>query len=175
MNKYVLKTLLAFAVGGLLGDVFLHLLPHAQHTHTHGAHEGMDATEDLIAVLDNELQHTVSPVSFKEYVKTELSKAKVSLQDHLELYPDQKELIIELASIQDYSSAEGVEYLKESEEAMTQHCGKVLHPIVGQPKLCFYLKKYHTVAQVLTGRQVKCGDERLGSFSCPCGSLFVCV
>lgn len=30
-----LKTLLAFASGGLLGDAFLHLIPHAVHPHTH--------------------------------------------------------------------------------------------------------------------------------------------
>ena len=46
----LLKTLLGFAVGGLLGDVFLHLIPHAmdphdhsggehQHHHDHGAHD----------------------------------------------------------------------------------------------------------------------------------------
>lgn len=41
-----LKVLLAFASGGLLGDAFLHLIPHAQesvssdhgHGHSHGAH-----------------------------------------------------------------------------------------------------------------------------------------
>lgn len=32
----VLKTLVSFAVGGLLGDVFLHLLPHALMPHNHG-------------------------------------------------------------------------------------------------------------------------------------------
>eukprot|EP00124_Ichthyophonus_hoferi_P002515 Ihof_evm9s174 gene=Ihof_evmTU9s174 len=32
----LLNTLLAFAAGGLLGDVFLHLLPHALDPHTHG-------------------------------------------------------------------------------------------------------------------------------------------
>lgn len=31
-----LKTLLAFASGGLLGDAFLHLIPHAAHSHSHG-------------------------------------------------------------------------------------------------------------------------------------------
>lgn len=30
-----LKTLLAFASGGLLGDAFLHLIPHATHPHSH--------------------------------------------------------------------------------------------------------------------------------------------
>jgi solute carrier family 39 (zinc transporter), member 7 len=37
----MLKILLAFAVGGLLGDVFLHLLPHAApgHDHHHDHHE----------------------------------------------------------------------------------------------------------------------------------------
>ena len=45
-----LKTLLGFAVGGLLGDVFLHLLPHSYeephgaaggHSHTHGTFVGL--------------------------------------------------------------------------------------------------------------------------------------
>lgn len=31
-----LKVLLAFASGGLLGDAFLHLIPHATHNHLHG-------------------------------------------------------------------------------------------------------------------------------------------
>lgn len=31
----LLNVLLAFAAGGLLGDVFLHLLPHAAHPHSH--------------------------------------------------------------------------------------------------------------------------------------------
>lgn len=31
-----LKTLLAFASGGLLGDAFLHLIPHATNPHSHG-------------------------------------------------------------------------------------------------------------------------------------------
>ncbi len=36
----LLTVLLSFAVGGLLGDVFLHLIPHALHPHTQedGAH-----------------------------------------------------------------------------------------------------------------------------------------
>ncbi|XP_055634434.1 protein catecholamines up isoform X2 [Toxorhynchites rutilus septentrionalis] len=33
-----LKTLLAFASGGLLGDAFLHLIPHAIQPHIHGEH-----------------------------------------------------------------------------------------------------------------------------------------
>ena len=35
-SQNILKTLLAYAVGGLLGDVFLHLLPHAMENHHHG-------------------------------------------------------------------------------------------------------------------------------------------
>ena len=34
----LLKVLLSFASGGLLGDAFLHLIPHALHPHTHGEH-----------------------------------------------------------------------------------------------------------------------------------------
>jgi len=33
-----LKTLLAFASGGLLGDAFLHLIPHSVAPHSHGTH-----------------------------------------------------------------------------------------------------------------------------------------
>jgi len=35
VNVPLLKTLLSFAVGGLLGDVFLHLLPHAMEAQGH--------------------------------------------------------------------------------------------------------------------------------------------
>ncbi|XP_058814839.1 protein catecholamines up [Topomyia yanbarensis] len=35
-----LKTLLAFASGGLLGDAFLHLIPHAIQPHSHGEDDG---------------------------------------------------------------------------------------------------------------------------------------
>lgn len=35
-----LKTLLAFASGGLLGDAFLHLIPHAAHPHSHHDEDG---------------------------------------------------------------------------------------------------------------------------------------
>lgn len=34
-SKPFLKVLLAFASGGLLGDAFLHLIPHATHPHNH--------------------------------------------------------------------------------------------------------------------------------------------
>jgi len=34
----LLKVLLSFASGGLLGDAFLHLIPHAIHPHSHGDH-----------------------------------------------------------------------------------------------------------------------------------------
>jgi len=37
-----LKIMLAFAAGGLLGDAFLHLIPHAINPHTHGGGEGDD-------------------------------------------------------------------------------------------------------------------------------------
>lgn len=35
-QQSLLKVLLAFAAGGLLGDALLHLLPHAMHPHSHG-------------------------------------------------------------------------------------------------------------------------------------------
>lgn len=34
LSQSFLHVLLAFAAGGLLGDVFLHLIPHALHSHT---------------------------------------------------------------------------------------------------------------------------------------------
>lgn len=37
-NKPYLNILLAFASGGLLGDAFLHLIPHASHSHLPDAH-----------------------------------------------------------------------------------------------------------------------------------------
>jgi len=37
-NKNLLNILLAFAMGGLLGDVFLHLLPHSFSGHSHESH-----------------------------------------------------------------------------------------------------------------------------------------
>lgn len=40
VNHSLLKTLLGFAVGGLLGDVFLHLLPHAMNPHGPGEEGG---------------------------------------------------------------------------------------------------------------------------------------
>eukprot|EP00126_Sphaerothecum_destruens_P012825 Sdes_comp21959_c0_seq1m20499 len=47
-NHDFLKVLLSFAVGGLLGDIFLHLLPHSglfghSHSHSEGAHIHEDA------------------------------------------------------------------------------------------------------------------------------------
>eukprot|EP01130_Rhizamoeba_saxonica_P000124 TRINITY_DN1013_c0_g1_i3.p1 TRINITY_DN1013_c0_g1~~TRINITY_DN1013_c0_g1_i3.p1 ORF type:complete len:238 (-),score=58.59 TRINITY_DN1013_c0_g1_i3:64-777(-) len=53
----MLKTLLAFASGGLLGDVFLHLLPHALeqgggHSHQHdGAHDHTQSTITGLLIL----------------------------------------------------------------------------------------------------------------------------
>jgi len=56
-NSQILKTLLAFAVGGLLGDVFLHLLPHSlpshshDHSHSHSVGEVLAADEVGLLVL----------------------------------------------------------------------------------------------------------------------------
>ncbi|XP_069775780.1 zinc transporter Slc39a7 isoform X2 [Narcine bancroftii] len=41
-HKSLLKVLLSFASGGLLGDAFLHLIPHALEPHSHPS--GLDAT-----------------------------------------------------------------------------------------------------------------------------------
>jgi len=55
-NQWLLKILLAFASGGLLGDAFLHLIPHALlavdseeeggHGHSHGSHGHSHGGED---------------------------------------------------------------------------------------------------------------------------------
>jgi zinc transporter ZupT len=60
-QQSLLKVLLAFAVGGLLGDVFLHLLPHAaagggehghSHSHTHsGDYEEEGHSHDVFTGL----------------------------------------------------------------------------------------------------------------------------
>ena len=62
----LLKVLLAFASGGLLGDAFLHLIPHAisphshhgdhshdhSHSHSHGSHEGgHDHSSEMVVGL----------------------------------------------------------------------------------------------------------------------------
>lgn len=41
-----LKTLLAFASGGLLGDAFLHLIPHSVAPHDHGSHSHVHSHDD---------------------------------------------------------------------------------------------------------------------------------
>ena len=41
-----LKTLLAFASGGLLGDAFLHLIPHSVAPHSHGEHSHSHSHHD---------------------------------------------------------------------------------------------------------------------------------
>lgn len=54
-NENFLKVLLSFASGGLLGDAFLHLIPHAigaskEHSHSHNhvtSHEHSHSIEDL--------------------------------------------------------------------------------------------------------------------------------
>ncbi len=38
-KESMLRVLLAFASGGLLGDAFLHLIPHAVNPHSHGGEE----------------------------------------------------------------------------------------------------------------------------------------
>ena len=63
-NQPFLKILLAFASGGLLGDAFLHLIPHAisphshhdesgSHSHSHGneGHSAHDHTGDMLVGL----------------------------------------------------------------------------------------------------------------------------
>jgi zinc transporter 7 len=42
-NQSLLKVLLAFASGSLLGDAFLHLIPHALSPHDHHSEEGSHA------------------------------------------------------------------------------------------------------------------------------------
>jgi len=61
-NAPFLKVLLAFASGGLLGDAFLHLIPHAisphshdgsehSHSHSHGGHDEHDHLAGMIVGL----------------------------------------------------------------------------------------------------------------------------
>eukprot|EP00941_MAST-03F_sp_MAST-3F-sp1_P006380 g6380.t1 len=42
MSGETLNTMTSFAVGGLLGDAFLHLLPHASSAHSHSSHTHSD-------------------------------------------------------------------------------------------------------------------------------------
>ena len=51
LSKSTLKLMVSFAVGGLLGDVFLHLLPHAASHDHHHHHDGED---------DHGHEHTIS-------------------------------------------------------------------------------------------------------------------
>jgi len=49
VNEPLLKVLVAFAVGGLLGDVFLHLIPHSFQPHSHGhEHENAHGRKQFI-------------------------------------------------------------------------------------------------------------------------------
>lgn len=50
MPKLLMKFMLAFAIGGLLGDSFLHLIPHAlmPHDHSHGHSHSHDPVQPLI-------------------------------------------------------------------------------------------------------------------------------
>jgi zinc transporter ZupT len=58
-SRNMLKVLLSFASGGLLGDALLHLIPHAAHPHTHGNHSGksvssaytMQGTTTMITII----------------------------------------------------------------------------------------------------------------------------
>ena len=53
LSDSVLRVFVCFAVGGLLGDAFLHLIPHAinPHTHTDGASTPSPIIQYLISVL----------------------------------------------------------------------------------------------------------------------------
>ena len=59
-NKALLRILLAFAMGGLLGDVFLHLLPHAfsgAHDHHEHVHEHAHSLEHEHVHLHSHTHH----------------------------------------------------------------------------------------------------------------------
>lgn len=100
-----LKTLLAFASGGLLGDAFLHLIPHSvaphshdshSHSHTHDVNEGGHhhdmwvglwvlagiitflAVEKVVRLLKigHDHSHGHKPEAKKETEKKELNKQK---------------------------------------------------------------------------------------------------
>src|SRR3954454_8967345 len=51
INTSSLNTLVAFAVGGLLGDVFLHLLPHAFMGEHHDSHAAIVVDEKKNVVI----------------------------------------------------------------------------------------------------------------------------
>jgi hypothetical protein len=44
----LLRLLTAFAVGGLLGDVFIHILPHIATGHSHDSHHSDHSHIDII-------------------------------------------------------------------------------------------------------------------------------
>ena len=53
----LLKILLAFASGGLLGDAFLHLIPHAISPHSHGSGDGHEHSHSHQHSHDGEHHH----------------------------------------------------------------------------------------------------------------------
>ena len=53
----LLKVLLAFASGGLLGDAFLHLIPHAISPHSHGSGDGHEHSHSHQHSHDGEHHH----------------------------------------------------------------------------------------------------------------------
>ncbi|XP_066543284.1 zinc transporter Slc39a7 [Amia ocellicauda] len=48
-HQSLLKILLSFASGGLLGDAFLHLIPHALEPHSHHGNEGHDHSHESVS------------------------------------------------------------------------------------------------------------------------------
>lgn len=100
-SQPLLKILLAFASGGLLGDAFLHLIPHASiaeglshsHSHSHNhddGHHGHDMTiglwvlagiltflvvEKLVRILKGGHAHSHSPSKKKAQPKNEIKVA----------------------------------------------------------------------------------------------------
>ncbi|TRY65700.1 hypothetical protein DNTS_005549 [Danionella cerebrum] len=54
-HQNLLKVLLSFASGGLLGDAFLHLIPHALEPHSHHSHSSSEESHDHSH--DNEESH----------------------------------------------------------------------------------------------------------------------
>uniref|UniRef100_A0A674BS76 Zinc transporter SLC39A7 n=1 Tax=Salmo trutta TaxID=8032 RepID=A0A674BS76_SALTR len=56
-NKNLLKVLLSFASGGLLGDAFLHLIPHALVPHSHHGDEGHGHSHDSEESQDHGHSH----------------------------------------------------------------------------------------------------------------------
>jgi hypothetical protein len=58
----LLRLLTAFAVGGLLGDVFLHILPHIATGHGHDSHHSDHSHIDILTGVENDCRRRPPPL-----------------------------------------------------------------------------------------------------------------